>query len=146
MTSRAGRSLAHTWSGRMGDGCTLCLPTVCLMCVSKLATHFCTLGALHPFVDMALYFLEIHIFTSAEGINNYQSAPIQCSTWLLCTCCSLCCYFPDRFHRNVWHECTKMSDYSWLKLRLADCCQGWFSLELDYRLFISVTWFYQDAI
>lgn len=110
---RSSETSAHAWSGRMGDGCTLWLPTGCVMWVSKLATHFCTPAALHPFVDKALqYFPEIHIFTSAEGINNYQSALIRCSTWIS-TCRSLCCHFKfhfsDRFHNNVWHECTKMT-------------------------------------
>lgn len=45
---------------------------------------------------MALqYFPEIHQFTSAEGISNYQSALIWCSTWIS-TCRSLCRHF--KFH------------------------------------------------
>lgn len=51
---------------RMGGGSTVC--------VSKLTTH------LLLFVAPALLnFPEIHIFTTAEGINNYQSALIHCS-------------------------------------------------------------------
>lgn len=80
-------------------------------CDSKLTTHFCTPAALHPFVDMALqYFPEIHIFTSADGINNYQWALIQPSPWISAwhtLSRHFKCHFSDKFHNNVWHECTK---------------------------------------
>lgn len=63
----------------LAEGCTLGLAGA-VTCVSKLTAHFCTLAALHPFVDTALQnFPEIHIFTSAKGINSYQWALIQCS-------------------------------------------------------------------
>lgn len=60
------------------------------VCFSKQAVSYASLNLpptsarwlalLLLFVALALVnFPEIHIFTTAEGINNYQSALIQCS-------------------------------------------------------------------
>lgn len=67
---------------RKGGGSTVCF--------SKQAVSYASLNlpptcarwlALFPlFVALALVNIpEIHIFTTAKGINNYQSALIQCS-------------------------------------------------------------------